>query len=137
IFAKQLAEYDNPPPVTLVDGRSREVMCAVDALLLASGTATLEALLMETPMVVAYMLSPCNYALARVLRLIRTQYVSMPNLLAGRELVPELLQSAAEPHLLGAWLYRLLTSPAARAAQTEAFVDIHAEMALGADERAA
>src|SRR5699024_5046492 len=123
--------------VTVIDGRSREVMCAADALLLASGTATLEALLMKTPMVVAYVLSQSNYALARSLNLIKTDYVSMPNLLAGRALVPELLQSAADARLMGSWLYRLLTSAAAREAQTSAFADIHARMALGADQRAA
>lgn len=137
IFERQLAACENAPPVTIVDGRSREVMTAVDALLLASGTATLEALLLKTPMVVAYVLSSSNYALARSLRLIKTEYVSMPNLLAGRELVPELLQSAAEPQLMGAWLYRLLTSQAARQAQTEAFADIHSTLACNADEQAA
>lgn len=137
LFEQQWAACDNPPPVTLVDGRSREVMCATDALLLASGTASLEALLMKTPMVVTYVLSQGNYALARSLNLIKTDYVSMPNLLAGRELVPELLQTAADPRLMGAWLYRLLTSPAARQAQSDAFADIHARLALGADEQAA
>lgn len=137
MFERQLASRDDRLPVTLVDGRSREVMCAADAVLLASGTASLEALLMKTPMVVAYVLSRSNYALARWLDLIKTEYVSMPNLLAGRELVPELLQAAAEPRLMGERLYHLLTSAAAQTAQTEAFADIHARLAIGADQRAA
>lgn len=137
IFERQLTECGMTDSVVLVEGRSREVMTAVDAVLLASGTATLEALLLKTPMVVAYAGSQSNYILARVFNLIKTEYVSMPNLLAGRELVPELLQSAAEPRLMGAWLYRLLTSASAREAQISAFAEIHQRMALGADKKAA
>lgn len=137
IFEHQLAESGMRDSVVIIDGRSREVMNAADTLLLASGTATLEALLLKTPMVVAYAGSQSNYILAKVFKLVKTEYVSMPNLLAERALVPELLQSAAEPRLMGAWLYRLLTSSAAREAQTEAFAEIHERMALGADEKAA
>lgn len=137
MFEQQLAACEDAPPIMLVDGQARDVMCAADVLLLASGTATLEALLLKTPMVVAYMLSPGNYAVVRSLNLLKTEFVSMPNLLAGRELVPELLQTAAEPRLLGAWLYRLLVSAAAREMQTGAFAEIHARLALGADENAA
>src|SRR5699024_87850 len=96
----------------------------------------LEALLMKTPMVVAYAGSPLNAFLALTLGVLKSEYVSMPNLLAGRALVPELLQGAAEPRLMGAWLYRLLTSAAARDAQTGAFYTLHEQMAQGADARA-
>lgn len=130
---KAFAELD----VVLVDGRSREVMCAVDVLLLASGTATLEALLSKTPMVVAYELSAANYWLARCLKLIRTEFVSMPNLLASRRLVPELLQQDAQASMLGAWLYRLLHSKVARAEQVSAFDAIQNDLARDADARAA
>lgn len=123
--------------VVLVDGRSREVMRAADALLLASGTATLEALLAKTPMVVAYELSPGNYWIARGLNLIKTEFVSMPNLLAGRRLVPELLQTDAQVPMLGAWLYRILHSRALRADQIAAFDAIHASLARDANARAA
>ena len=123
--------------VVLVDGRSREVMRAANALLVASGTATLEALLAKTPMVVAYELSASNYWIARGLDLIKTEFVSMPNLLAGRRLVPELLQTDAKVPMLGAWLYRLLHSPAARAEQIDAFQAIHDGLARDADARAA
>ncbi|HET7313872.1 lipid-A-disaccharide synthase [Salinisphaera sp.] len=123
--------------VVLVDGRSREVMRAAEALLIASGTATLEALLAKTPMVVAYELSGTNYWIARGLNLIKTEFVSMPNLLAGRRLVPELLQTDAQVPMLGAWLYRLMHSPAARATQIDAFEAIHQILARDADARAA
>lgn len=133
IAAARAADLD----IRLVDGRSREVMRAVDVLLLASGTATLEALLAKTPMVVAYMLSQANYAIARGLDLIKIERVSMPNLLAQRELVPEFLQGEAQAQMIGPWIYRLLASETARARQIDAFEAIHHQLARDADSRAA
>ncbi len=98
---------------TLVDGRAQEVMAAADAVLLASGTATLEAMLLQRPMVVAYRLAPLTYAIAR--RLVRTPHVAIPNLLAGRAVVPEFIQHAATPAALGGAIAQLL-EPAAGAA---------------------
>jgi lipid-A-disaccharide synthase len=83
--------------VTLVDGQSQQAMVASDVVLLASGTATLEAMLLRRPMVVAYRLAPLTWALVRGLNLVRVAWVSLPNLLAGEALVPELLQAAATP----------------------------------------
>lgn len=137
LFEAELAATGAGLDIELVDGRSREVMRAADVLLLASGTATLEALLAKTPMVVAYMLSESNYAIARMLNLIKIEHVSMPNLLAQRELVPEFLQRDAQPHLMGPWLLRLLNSPSARERQTSAFDAIHHTLAVDADVRAA
>lgn len=137
LFRAQLAERAPGLEVHLIDGRSREVMRAADALLVASGTATLEATLAKTPMVVAYAVSPLTYRLVRHLRLLKAPYVSMPNLIAGRALVPEFLQAAVRPEILGPWVYRLLTSPAARAAQVDTFADLHDRLRCGADEAAA
>lgn len=137
LFEAQLTAAGWPIDIELVDGRSRDVMRASDALLLASGTATLEALLAKTPMVVAYRLSESNYFLARSLNLIKVEHVSMPNLLAGRALVPELLQDDADPAMLGPWLYRLLTSQTARNRQISAFEAIHRQLACDADATAA
>lgn len=90
--------------VRLLEGRSLEAMSAADAVLLASGTAALEAMLCKRPMVVAYRLHPLSHALVRGLRLLKTPWVSLPNILAGEALVPELLQSACTPKALAAAL---------------------------------
>ncbi|MFZ5493686.1 MAG: lipid-A-disaccharide synthase [Pseudomonadota bacterium] len=98
---------------TLLDGQAQQAMIAADAVLLASGTATLEAMLLARPMVVAYRLAPLTYAIAR--RLVKTPHVAIPNLLAGERLVPEFIQHAATPEALGAALIGLL-EPRANAA---------------------
>lgn len=119
-------------PLTLVDGRSHEVLAACDAVLIASGTATLEALLFKRPMVVAYRVAPLTYRILR--RLVKSPYVSLPNLLAGRFLVPELIQDAATPQALAEALAPLLEDGAA---QTEGFDAIHRALRRGASARAA
>ncbi|MNP36908.1 Lipid-A-disaccharide synthase [compost metagenome] len=85
-------------PLKLLDGRSHDALAACDAVLIASGTATLEALLYKRPMVVAYKVAPLTYRILK--RLVKSPYVSLPNLLAKRLLVPELLQDAATPDAL-------------------------------------
>lgn len=137
LFEATLAPHAHALDMELVDGRAREVMRAADGLLLASGTATLEGLLAKTPMVVSYRLSQSNYWLARSLNLIKVEHVSMPNLLAGRALVPEFLQDDAQPEIMGAWLYRLLTSRSARGAQVDGFERIHKQLARDSDRNAA
>ena len=87
-------------PVTIVRGQSRRVMAAADVVLLASGTATLEAMLLKKPMVVGYRLSAISYRLLS--RLVSVPHVALPNLLAGESLVPERLQDEATPETLGA-----------------------------------
>lgn len=119
-------------PVRLLDGRSHEALAACDAVLIASGTATLEALLFKRPMVVAYRVAPLTYRILR--RLVKSPYVSLPNLLAGRLLVPELIQDAATPEALAAALSPLLADGQV---QTEGFDVIHRALRRGASERAA
>lgn len=122
-------------PVTLVRGRSREVMAASDVVLLASGTATLEAMLLKKPMVVGYRLSNFSYKLLS--RLVKVPWVALPNLLAQKPLVPELLQDDATPESLGAAVLEQLESEQERAALKQAFTELHQSLKQNADERAA
>jgi len=124
-------------PVRLIEGNARMAMAAADVVLLASGTATLEVMLVNRPMVVAYRLAPVTHALLKALRLVRTQYFSLPNVLAGERLVPELLQGAANPEALGAEVLDWVGSPERRAALHERFAALAAGLRLGASERAA
>ncbi|QBM16449.1 lipid-A-disaccharide synthase [Marinobacter sp. JH2] len=121
--------------VTLVRGRSREVMAASDVVMLASGTATLEAMLLKKPMVVGYRLS--NFSFKLLSRLVKVPWVALPNLLAKKELVPELLQDDATPEALGAAVLERLEDEAGRARLKEAFTELHIALKQDADERAA
>jgi lipid-A-disaccharide synthase len=125
------------PPVRLVDGRADEVLTAANVALVASGTATLETLLCKRPMVVAYRLAPATYRLARLLGLMKAPFFAQPNLLAGRELVPELLQDAVRPERLGAELLGWLEDAPRVAALEKEFTRIHTTLRRGASERAA
>ncbi|MBC7182763.1 MAG: lipid-A-disaccharide synthase, partial [Marinobacter sp.] len=122
-------------PVTIVRGRSRDVMAASDVVLLASGTATLEAMLLKKPMVVGYRLSGVSYALLS--KLVKVPYVALPNLLAKRQLVPELLQEAATAESLGAAVLERLENNEERARLKAAFTELHATLRQDADEKAA
>lgn len=121
--------------VTIVRGRSREVMASSDVVLLASGTATLEAMLLKKPMVVGYRLSRVSYAL--VSRLVKVPYVALPNLLAKEQLVPELLQDDASPESLGEAVLERLENEPERARLTAAFSQLHEQLRQGADEQSA
>ncbi len=122
-------------PMHLLDGHGREAMVASDAVLLASGTAALECMLAKCPMVVGYRMKPFTFWLAQ--KLVKTDYVSLPNLLAGRELVKELLQTECQPELLAAALAPLLSDGAARDAQLAAFYQLHEQIRWDADQQAA
>jgi lipid-A-disaccharide synthase len=119
-------------PLLLLDGRSHEALAACDAVLIASGTATLEALLHKRPMVVAYKVAPLTYRILK--RLVKSPYISLPNLLAERMLVPELIQDAATPDALAQALAPLLDDGAV---QTEGFDVIHRALRQDASQQAA
>jgi len=135
IFEGALAEYAPQLPITLVEGRSRDVMAAADVVLLASGTATLEALLLKKPMVIAYKVNWITAFLAR--RLLKVENVSLPNNLAGRKVVEEYLQERATPELLTPALLQYLQHPHQSEALVHIFEDIHCQLRRGADQQAA
>ncbi|WEF13081.1 lipid-A-disaccharide synthase [Pectobacterium actinidiae] len=121
--------------VHLLDGLAREAMVASDAALLASGTAALECMLAKCPMVVGYRMKPFTFWLAQ--RLVKTPWVSLPNLLAGRELVTELLQTECTPEKLAAALLPLFADTEERVELRTTFVDLHQQIRCNADEQAA
>lgn len=96
-------------PLAVFRDRTRDVLTAADAVLLASGTVTLEAMLLKRPMVVTYRVHPLTYALLR--RLVRVPHVALPNILCGREVVPEFLQRDCTPEKLGPALLAWLDHP--------------------------
>ncbi|HDY81865.1 MAG TPA: lipid-A-disaccharide synthase, partial [Halieaceae bacterium] len=122
-----LQEYPQLP-VTLLSGQSRKAMAAADAILLASGTATLEAALLKRPMVVAYRVAALSWFLLS--RMLKTEHVALPNVLAGKALVPELLQGAATPAAMVSALLPLLgvEAGATAARQVREFDVIHRQL---------
>jgi len=119
-------------PLTLLNGQSHEALAACNAVLIASGTATLEALLYKRPMVVAYSVAPLTFQILK--RMVKSPYVALPNLLAQRLLVPELLQEAATPEAMAQLLSPLLDNGEV---QTEGFDAIHRTLRCDASSQAA
>lgn len=122
-------------PIQLIDGQSHDAMMAADIVLMASGTTTLEALLLRRPMVVAYRMSAFSYAL--ISRMLKTPFISLPNVLAGEALVPEILQENVQPQVLGELLIELLEKEEVRQKLMDRFTDIHLQLRKNASERAA
>ncbi|HBZ17091.1 lipid-A-disaccharide synthase [Pantoea sp. NPDC088449] len=134
-FEQIKAEVAPELPMHLLDGKGRQAMLASDAAILASGTAALECMLAKCPMVVGYRMKPFTFWLAK--RLVKTPYVSLPNLLAGRELVKELLQDECQPEALAAALEPLLHAGPEREALLNTFTELHQQIRWNADEQAA
>jgi lipid-A-disaccharide synthase len=134
-FAAHLARHP-ALPVKLLDGQAEQAVGASDAALVKSGTSTLETALMLRPMVVVYKLSWLSYWLGRLL--VRIAHFALVNILAGRGIVPELLQGEASPARMAAEVERLLTDRAARDAQLAALREVRASLGEpGAPERVA
>jgi len=96
------------PDTRILDGHAQSAMIAADAVLLASGTAALEAMLCKRPMVVAYRISAITYAMVNALGLIKIERFSLPNVLSGQDLVPELIQDRCTPEAIAGELQTLL-----------------------------
>jgi len=135
-FAAALAAADVRDRVTLVDGNAQQVMAASDVVLLASGTATLEATLVKRPMVVAYRLSLLTTFLLKTLKLFKAPFFAQPNLLAGRQVVPEYFNHEVRADILGpAVLAQLERADRDQLVQT--FASIHETLRRDASARAA
>lgn len=121
--------------VTLIEGRAREAMVASDAVLLTSGTAALEAMLCHRAMLVAYKMAPATHWLAK--KLVKTRWISLPNLIAQEALVQELIQEEATAQAIACALDDLLADETARQALEMRFAQMHAALQRGASHRAA
>lgn len=121
----------------LQDGDAHAAMRAADVVLLASGTAALEAALLGRPIVAAYRLAPVTYALARSLKLVKVRHFTLPNLLTEEAMVPEFLQGGANPQALSESLESLLGAPGRRAEIAREFAKLRDQLARGADRLAA
>lgn len=138
----------------LVDGRAHETLIACDVALLASGTAALEAMLAGRPMVVAYRIARATQAIVRGMRLLKTEHFSLPNVLhmtlpltpdvqhakaslAGKALVPELMQDACKPQLLADAVLAWLDDPARTLAVLARFADLHQQLRRDGAKQAA
>ncbi|HTF83451.1 MAG TPA: lipid-A-disaccharide synthase [Cellvibrio sp.] len=130
----QLSSYVDYP-IHLVNGQSQAVMAAADVVLMASGTTALEAMLLKRPMVIAYKLSWLSWAILS--RMVKTPYVGLPNLLAGKKLVPELLQDDATAENMSAAVMHYFEHPQETQALRDTFYDMHQSIKRNASDRAA
>lgn len=134
-LSQLIAEKYSDLNIQLVMKHSREVMSIADTILIASGTATLEATILQKPMVVAYRMASLTYAIYS--RMIKARFISLPNLLADEQLVPEILQDDVKPEVLGPALLRTLDDQDYKQHLAGRFAEIHAQLQQDADEKAA
>ncbi|WP_295541469.1 lipid-A-disaccharide synthase [uncultured Thiohalocapsa sp.] len=125
LFEAERARVAPELDVQLLAGDSRSAIAAADVVLTASGTATLETLLLHRPMLVAYRLHPLTFGLVRALRLIKVPYAAMANLLAGEALAPEFIQGRCRASLMGPALLAMLDDAPRRAAIRRRYAELH------------
>jgi lipid-A-disaccharide synthase len=121
----------------ILDGNSHAAMIAADAVLLASGTAALEAALAKRPMAVAYRIAPLTHFIVKSFGMLRTDVYSLPNILAGKHIVPELMQDACKPEALAAALLPFLRARAAPPELLDEFRRLHESLRGGGSAAAA
>ncbi|HEY4528814.1 MAG TPA: lipid-A-disaccharide synthase [Luteimonas sp.] len=125
------------PQLRLLDGSARAAMVAADVVLLASGTATLEAMLAKRPMVVGYRISPTSHAIVKGLGLLKVDRYALPNVLAGETIAPELMQDACTPEALSRAVLAWFAQPDAMEALEPRYRDLHLMLRRDASREAA
>ena len=129
------AQQADDVPFRLLFGHAQDALGAADVSLVASGTATLEAALIKRPMVITYKIAPSSWWIGK--RLVKLPYVGLPNILAGRLVVPEILQDAATPENLAEALVKLCEDKENAAAVADVFTEIHLQLRQNNAEKAA
>ncbi|WP_217902549.1 lipid-A-disaccharide synthase [Xanthomonas hortorum] len=138
LLAEQLSHSSLPVLRShLLDGQARTAMLAADVVLLASGTATLEAMLVKRPMVVGYKVAPLTYRIVKTLGLLKVNRYALPNILANDDLAPELMQDECTPERLCVALLDWFKHPEKVAALQPRYLALHAELRRDASARAA
>src|SRR5665213_1883998 len=137
VFAAQRARLAPGLAVQLLEGHAQPALIAADAVLVASGTATLETLLVRRPMVAAYRFSALTAWLLRGLGMVKVQHFSQPNLLTGQALVPEFLQEQVNGADLGRALLQQLTDASGLQRLEAEFLRVHRQLRVGAADQAA
>jgi lipid-A-disaccharide synthase len=137
IFAQALARHAPGVHVQLIDGQAQTALIAANAVLVTSGTASLEAALCKRPMVVVYRLGTLSAWLLRRLKLVKSKFFAQPNLLADRRVVGEYFQEEIVPESIGAELLMWLDDADSRRGLEREFSRIHADLRRGAGTRAA
>ncbi len=123
--------------IEVLQGNAQRAMIASDVVLLASGTAALEAMLCKRPMVVGHRIAASTYRIVTTFGMLKTRFVSLPNVLADEALIPELLQADCTPSKLAAALLRWFGQPSATDAVLPRFIEIHRQLRCDASVRAA
>ena len=140
-FERVLANHPDAatlqPALRVIDGNARTLMIASDVILLASGTATLEAMLAKRPMVVGYRVSGLTYRMVKGLGMLKVDHYALPNVLAGEPLVPELMQHDCTPDRLAEAVLRWLRDPVAVARLVPRFLALHQALRQDASVQAA
>ena len=136
-FERKMAEVPNVPQISIFDGQAQPVLAAADAVIVASGTASLETLLSRRPMVVAYRFAAITAFVLRALGLVKVPFFSQPNLLVGRRLVPELLQEQVTGASLGAALLGVIDDREFLSELQREFRTLHETLRRGGADRAA
>lgn len=137
LFEAALSKQESNLPLTIIDGNPHSVMTAADVILLASGTAALEAMLLKKPMVACYRVSPITAMIVRAFKMIKVKYYTLPNLLSGEPLIKELIQEEITPEAIEESLSVLFTNPKKIQHMKQKFMQIHLELKQNASEKAA
>jgi lipid-A-disaccharide synthase len=137
IFSRAMEQHAPGLPLRLVDGHAQTALIAADVVLVASGTASLEAALCKRPMVVVYRLGKMTVWILKQLNLVKTKFFAQPNLLADRRVVGEYFQDDIVPQSIGAELLMWLDDADRRSALEQEFSRIHADLRRDAGARAA